>query len=237
MNECNTLHIDSIQKNYGDRKILSDVFLQCKTGDIIGLFGRNGSGKTTLLQIVYGLVPANDQYVAINGIKIQQIKHLRSQIGYLPQKSFIPINLTVLKVLKLSVSPEVALELKSDQVIGGLLRSKISQLSTGEKRYLECLIVLAKETKFVVLDEPFSSLSPLMIGLLKYKLTTCAEQKGIILTDHSYQNVLDVANKMMLILEGRLHRIESTSELVELGYLSTNMLELHFPQKLFKYDK
>ena len=220
----NVLHIDSIQKSFGDKKILSDIFLQCQTGDVIGLLGRNGCGKSTLLKIVYGLVPTADKYVAINGIKIQQKKDLRKHIGYLPQDAFIPPQLTVSKVISLSVSPQLAIALKTDELIGGLLSSKISELSTGERRYLECSLVLTKATRFVLLDEPFHSLGPLMIELLKAKITASAVLKGIMLTDHSYHNVLDVANKVVLVRDGRLHHITSTSELVELGYLSSRMM-------------
>ena len=62
------LEVDSFQKYFGDKLVVSDVYLKCETNDIIGLLGRNGSGKSTLLKIIFGIVNANNKSVRIDGI-------------------------------------------------------------------------------------------------------------------------------------------------------------------------
>ena len=62
------LEVDSVQKSFDTKSILSDVYLKCETTDIIGLLGRNGSGKSTLLKIIFGIEKADFKFVRIDGV-------------------------------------------------------------------------------------------------------------------------------------------------------------------------
>ncbi|MGN6179438.1 MAG: ATP-binding cassette domain-containing protein [Mucilaginibacter sp.] len=84
-----TLKADSVMLEFGGRKILQDIWLECNTGEIIGLLGRNGCGKSSLLKIIFGSLKSQYKYVSIDGQYI--IKGYRDQrIAYLPQHSFLP---------------------------------------------------------------------------------------------------------------------------------------------------
>lgn len=61
------LEIDSVIKSYDDRQVLTDIYLKCETGDILGVLGRNGSGKSTLLKILFGVLPADSKFIRIDG--------------------------------------------------------------------------------------------------------------------------------------------------------------------------
>lgn len=99
----NLLEVDSIEKSYGYKIILSNVYLKCETGDIIGVLGRNGTGKSTLLKIIYGILPAEYKFVRINHqIRAKAYKH-KNEIQYLPQDNFIPKNLKVSKAISLFI--------------------------------------------------------------------------------------------------------------------------------------
>jgi len=97
--------------------------------------------------------------------------------------------------------------------------SKISYLSGGELRYLEIKLLLHTDCKLILLDEPFNGVSPILVGEIKKLILKTSEYKGIILTDHDYRNVLDVANQFCMIYDGGIKRIDDKDELVRWGYI------------------
>jgi len=218
------LEIDSVQKNFGYQSIISDVYLKCETGDIIGILGRNGCGKSTLLKIIFGIVPADFKFVRIDGVVQLQPEALFQEISYLHQDSCIPKSLSVKKAVQLSISKEYLDNFYADEMIQNIRDNKIAHLSGGELRYLEIKLVLSNPSKFVLLDEPYNGLSPLMAEKINQLILDNAAQKGIIITDHSYLNVILVATQLILMKEGKLHYLKDKMELVEKGYLNSGML-------------
>jgi ABC-type lipopolysaccharide export system ATPase subunit len=92
-------------------------------------------------------------------------------------------------------------------------------LSGGIKRFLEIILLLYSETHFILLDEPFSHLSPVLIESLYPKIIAQAQQKGIIITDHYYRHVLNLSSRLLLLRNGKTHSVHKEQELVDLGYL------------------
>lgn len=102
----NCLEVDSIMKSFGEKTVLTDIYLRCEPGEIIALFGWNGCGKSTLLHIIFGTLPCERKFIRING-KVQNKPAYRSGlIAYLPQHDFLPGNLSVKKVAHLYLSQE-----------------------------------------------------------------------------------------------------------------------------------
>ncbi len=220
----NYLEVDSVQKRFEEKVVLSDVYLQCKTGEIIGLLGRNGSGKSTLLKIIFGIVTADNKFVRIDGVVKQYTNELLNEISYLPQNNFIPNHFTVKKAIRLSVDKSNVADFCDDDLISKLLNSKIHQLSGGELRYLEIKLMLSKPTKFVLLDEPYNGLSPLMIDKINDLIRDNSASKGIVITDHNYENVIKISTRLVLMKEGKSHHLNDRKELIEKGYLFEGML-------------
>jgi ABC-type multidrug transport system ATPase subunit len=218
------LEIDSVQKNVGLQSIISDVYLKCETGDIIGILGRNGCGKSTLLKIIFGIVPADFKFVRIDGVVQLKPEALFQEISYLHQDSCIPRSLSVKKAIQLSIPKEQLHDFYADEMIQDIANTKIGHLSGGELRYLEIKLVLRNPSKFILLDEPYNGLSPLMAEKINQLILDNASQKGIIITDHNYQNVISVATQLTLMKEGKLHYLKDKMELVEKGYLNFGML-------------
>ncbi|WP_117883879.1 ATP-binding cassette domain-containing protein [Aureibaculum luteum] len=218
------LEADSIEKSYNQTTILSDVYLKCETGDIIGVLGRNGCGKSTLIKIIYGIIPAEHKFVRIdNKIRRKAYKY-PSEISYLPQDNFIPRHFKVLKAVQLFLSKETVLEFIDDSFLKPLLNHKIRELSDGELRYLEIKLTLFSDSKFALLDEPYNGLSPLLINLTNQLIIERAKHKGIILTDHNYNNVLKVSTQLYLIKDCSTKKIKNKKELIQFGYLNEGML-------------
>ena len=218
------LEVDSVQKQHDGKIIISDVYLKCETGDIIGILGRNGSGKSTLLKIIFGTVAADFKFIRIDGVVKKKSSDLLKEISYLPQDNFIPNSFSVIKTIALAIADDKVLEFCSDEMIQSLLKKKIKHLSGGELRYLEIKLVLSNNSKFVLLDEPYNGLSPIMIEKINQLITAMSSLKGILITDHNYQNVIKVSTRLALMKEGKLYHLKDENELVEKGYLKTGMI-------------
>ena len=220
------LEIDSVIKSFSQNRVLTDIYLKCETGDIIGMLGRNGSGKSTLLKILFGTMRAEQKFIRIDGKIFNCPYKTPGEIAYLPQDSLIPINMKLAVAAKQYLCTDDLVDLFfDDPTLKVVKHQKASQLSGGELRYAEIKLLLSANVKFVLLDEPFNGLSPLNIELVKDLIRKSVEHKGIILTDHDYRNVLDVANQYYLLWDGGLKKIRNKEDLVLRGYMSAARAE------------
>ena len=218
------LEIDSVQKKFDYKSILSDVYLKCETGEIIGLLGRNGSGKSTLLKIIFGILDADFKFVRIDGVIKNKTSDLFKEISYLSQDNFIPNSFSVKKAIELSIDSQKIESFYDDEMIKSITHKKINHLSGGELRYLEIKLILLNPSKFVLLDEPYNGLSPIMIEKINQLIIANSLKKGIIITDHNYENVIKISSKLVLMKEGKTFTIKDKNELIYNGYLSEGMI-------------
>ena len=214
------LHIDSIRKSYQDKLILSDIFLSCKEGEIVGLIGRNGSGKSTLLKIIFGIESAENKFVRVNDNVLNSFADSSKLINYLPQDNFLPKGIKVQNIIKLFLPQKKRIQLIENVFIRPLLQKKFQVLSGGEKRTLEILLLLNSEADFILLDEPFNGVSPIIRDLIIKNINDEKPNKGFIITDHDYENVMKVADKILLLKNATLKEITDKKELIKHGYLT-----------------
>lgn len=221
----NKLHIDSITKSYNNNVILSDVFISCKKGEIKGLIGRNGSGKTTLLKIVFGTEKADTKFIKIGNKIIRNISDGRNLINYLPQDNFLPNNISIKSIIHLFLQKENRKIVLENEYVQPLLSKKNQDLSTGEKRIIEILLIIHSKAKFILLDEPFNGVSPIMRAYIIEYIRKLKPSKGYIITDHDYENVINLADSIVYLQNGFLKEIKDKNELIELGYLTKTYLQ------------
>ncbi|WP_298309316.1 ATP-binding cassette domain-containing protein [Flavobacterium sp.] len=218
------LEIDSVQKKFDYKSILSDIYLKCETGEIIGLLGRNGSGKSTLLKIIFGILEADFKFVRIDGVIKNRTSDLFKDISYLSQDNFIPNSFSVKKAIELSIDSQKIKSFYDDEMIKSITDKKINHLSGGELRYLEIKLILFNPSKFVLLDEPYNGLSPIMIDKINQLITQNSTKKGIIITDHNYENVIKISSKLILLKEGKTFHLKDKNELIDKGYLREGLI-------------
>lgn len=197
------LHIYSITKSFGDKEILKDIYLGLETGKIAGLLGRNGSGKSTLFQIIFGNLKGETQYIKFNETVLQKQSDRKNRISYLPQHSFLPKNVKIKNLIKLFCDKESAEKLFDLSLIQSFINETPKSLSGGELRLVEILLIINSKAEFILLDEPFHSLSPKIIAEIKAIIREKTE-KGFLISDHQYQHVLEISHENFLLSEGNL---------------------------------
>lgn len=216
----NTLEIDGVSLSFDSRKILTDIYLKCETGDIVGLMGRNGSGKSSLMKIIFGTLKAEHQSVRLNGTYTRQLFKIPNAVHYLPQQGFAMNYLTfndLISIFDLTADLNHILELED---IRENAHQKTGTLSGGVRKLVEIMTVLYARGSFALLDEPFSYLSPVLVEKVIPHLRRQAQIKGIILTDHQYENVLAVSNRRYVLTQGAIKEITNRADLVAYGYLT-----------------
>jgi ABC-type lipopolysaccharide export system ATPase subunit len=150
---------------------------------------------------------------------LKQPYKIKNTIAYLNQDNFLPKNITIKKAFDIYSDSLDQKELMEDEIFSKLSDTKIGNLSGGEMRYLEIKLLLYLDTPFLLLDEPFNGISPLHVEIVKRMILEKSVKKGIILTDHDYRNVLDVANKYYLLFDGGLKRVKNLQDLIDWGYV------------------
>jgi lipopolysaccharide export system ATP-binding protein len=214
-----TLKVDSVQLEFDDRKILQDVWLHCKQGEIIGLLGRNGCGKSSLLRIIFGSLKPAYKHVSIDDVFIKK-GYYHQRIAYLPQHSYLPDGIKISSLAKMLVDERLWDDFAAYAIYTDNRDKKISELSGGQRRQLEMLMIVHNRADFILLDEPFTHISPVQADEFKITIRKCAMIKGIILTDHQYYNILDVSDKIILLHNGTTRHITSNDELVSYNYIN-----------------
>lgn len=216
----NRLHIDSITKSFSGRKILQDVYLSCETGKIAGILGPSGGGKSTLLEIIFGTVKGDTQFIKFNDTILKNISDRKNKIAYLPQRSsFLPKECKIRELISLFCTKENEEKLYSLKMIIPFLDETVRNLSGGEKKMVETLIITYSDSDFILLDEPFSGVSPKSVDELEIIIKSQTPYKGIVITDHNYITILNMADDIYLLADTHLRKIKDIKELQQFKYL------------------
>ncbi len=212
------LEVDSVMLGFGLKSVLSDIYMCFETGSVTGLLGRNGSGKSCLLKIIYGTLTAQysnvrcDAHMILNGYKHPEM------IRFLPQSDFIPKQLTLKTVMDIfSCDQRWFTDLFPE--FSDYLHQPFRYFSFGQKRLIETCLILNADADFILLDEPFSYLMPIHVEKLKGFIRLIKSNKGIIITDHLYRELLDITDYIYLIHDGKSFTVKEEKDLKRLGYI------------------
>jgi ABC-type lipopolysaccharide export system ATPase subunit len=217
----NTLEVDSVILDFGSRRILQDVYLKSETGKISGLLGNNGAGKSCLMKIIFGELNINNKSVRINGETYIDNKRSTDDLRYLPQYKFIPKSLSIKRIFE-DFDLDFMDFVNEFPSFRRKFKKKFRELSGGEQRIIEIYLMLVSKSKFCMLDEPFSHVMPVHIETIKRLIVREKEKKGIIVTDHLYQNIIDISDSLYVISDGKTYLTKSVQDLETLGYININ---------------
>ncbi len=208
----------NLAKSYNGRKVVTDVSLEVKSGEIVGLLGPNGAGKTTSFYMIVGLVARDEGAIHIDDTDISiQPMHNRSRmgIGYLPQEASIFRKLSVYDNLMavLQTRSEMTKEERQDKAedlleefnIQHIRNSMGMALSGGERRRVEIARALAANPKFILLDEPFAGVDPISVIDIKKIIEHLRDRGlGVLITDHNVRETLSVCEHAYIVSQGHL---------------------------------
>ncbi|GAA9697835.1 LPS export ABC transporter ATP-binding protein [Helicobacter pylori] len=222
------LKAEHLNKQIKKTKIVSDVSLEVKSGEVVGLLGPNGAGKTTTFYMICGLLEPSGGSVYLNDVNLAKYPlHKRSNlgIGYLPQESSIFKELSVEENLALAGESTFKHPKESEEKMESLLDAfniqairerKGMSLSGGERRRVEIARALMKNPKFVLLDEPFAGVDPIaVIDIQKIIESLIGLNIGVLITDHNVRETLSVCHRAYVIKSGTLLASGNANEIYE----------------------
>ena len=220
------LRAENIQKIYGNRKVVDNISLEVKQGEIIGLLGPNGAGKTTCFYMIVGMIKPNEGHIYLNDEEItNDAMYRRAQkgIGYLAQEASVFRKLSVednimsvLQFTKLSKSDQKKkLESLIEEFhIGHVRKNRGDLLSGGERRRTEIARCLASDPNFILLDEPFAGVDPIAVEDIQNIVAHLKDRNiGILITDHDVQATLAITDKTYLMYNGSILKEGTPEEL------------------------
>lgn len=213
------ISIQNLNKYYGRQHVLQDVSLELNDGECVAFIGPNGCGKTTLMKCILGLVTPKTGQILVNGQGVADNPLSRSKIGFMPQKSCFPENMTVgqtidtlLAVRKYSAELDKELYHKFD--IPAIANKYTGALSGGMAQKVNAAIAFLFNPDILVLDEPAASLDPFASEILKEKIRKEKQQgKLIFITSHILSELEDLATHIVFMEDGKIMLYKSVEEL------------------------
>jgi len=208
-----SLKASHLSKSYRGKKVVDDVSLEIRRGEIVGLLGPNGAGKTTTFSMILGLVPRDKGRIFLDDAEISDDPmYLRARKGIclLPQEPSSFRRLTVEDNLLAAVRPsnrrrKDAEEKLEEYGLTALARAKAYTLSGGERRRLEIARAMMSRPDFVLLDEPFTGIDPIAIQDLQQIVRTMKDDGlGVLITDHNVRDTLRIVDRAAIIDKGRI---------------------------------
>lgn len=201
------IEIKNVTKTYDGKPALINVNLSLQTGKIIGLLGPNGSGKTTLIKILNGLLRDYKGEVLIDGNPVNEIS--KSLVSYLPDRNYLP-NWTnaegAIKIFK-------DLYQDFDEVkMRGLLaklnldpKQPLKKMSKGMKEKFQLALVMSRNAKIYILDEPIGGVDPAARELiLKTILENYAPESLVLISTHLIADIEQIFDSVVFLKEGQV---------------------------------
>lgn len=218
-----TFEIDNVELYFSNKPILNGIYLKAETGKITSILGRNGCGKSCLIAIAFGTLKAKYYNLRINQKSLTKKLFLTQKAAFLPQYHFVPNQIKINRAFNLfKVNwDDFTKEFPEFSVFKN---SKFNTLSGGQRRIIEIYLILKKRAQILLLDEPFSNVSLLYIEKIKALILQEKDTKVIILTDHSYQDVIDISDQIYLLKNGCTKLINNIKELEDYNYLNHGTL-------------
>ena len=222
---CLTTH--EVWKTYRGRAVVQNVSLGVRAGEIVGLLGPNGAGKTTTFYLLVGLIRPDQGTVCLEGKALAHLpmyQRARLGIGYLPQEASVFRRMTVAENILAILETVCGVRAERLRLLEELLaefrltglRDILGQaLSGGERRRVELARLLATSPRFVLLDEPFTGIDPIMVqDIQTFVCSLKAKGIGILITDHRVQETLRITDRAYILHDGRVLHEGTPEELV-----------------------
>jgi len=203
--------IKNLIKTFGKTRALDNITLDCEKGESISLIGPNGSGKTTLIKCILGMVVPDSGKILSDGEDILHNWKYRRKIGYMPQISRFPENMTMkqvfdmIKDLRKNFGGTPDEELIEHFGLSPLMEKRMRTLSGGTRQKVSAALAFLFDPEILILDEPTAGLDPLSSEMLKQKISKEKEEgKLILITSHILSDLDEIVTEVIYLQEGKL---------------------------------
>jgi lipopolysaccharide export system ATP-binding protein len=222
------LATEGLVKRYGGRKVVDGVSLQLDRGEIVGLLGPNGAGKTTTFHMMTGFIRPEAGTITLDGRDITRLpvyRRARLGLGYLSQEPSIFRKLSVLNnvkaILEMLGVPRLERETRAKELlhrfnVHHLAGQKGNTLSGGERRRVELARALAAAPSFLLLDEPFTGIDPIVRAEIQDIVRGLRDDGlGILITDHNVRETLEITDRAYIMFDARVLLSGTSDDLVK----------------------
>lgn len=215
--EKNTLLADSIRLAFGTYNVLNGAWLRSETGKVTGVLGRNGCGKSCMFRSIMGELKTQELFVKYNDTVVTGSDEMGCYVKYLAQKTFLPPKMPLKQIFEYFGADYEAFT-EDFPRFAMYPDTPVKELSGGEVRIVEIWLCLCSDAPFCILDEPFSYLAPVAVEVIQKLIRRQKEKMGIVVSDHNYEALLEIADEVLLLSDGYVHLIKDRSDLVRYGY-------------------
>ena len=215
-------------KSFNGMRIVENISLHVRHGEVVGLLGPNGAGKSTTFKMLTGIIAPDSGQIFLNGIDATAMPfHQRARLGlaYLPQASFLPRALSVADALGMVLETRIATAADRKRQIRALLddfelaevqHNRIGTLSGGQRRRCEIAVCVACAPVIALFDEPFAGVDPRNIGTVATLLRALANRgMSVLITDHSAIDLLRLVDRAYVVEAGSVLAQGTPVELVD----------------------
>ncbi|MDX8362325.1 ABC transporter ATP-binding protein [Cytobacillus sp. IB215316] len=213
------IELQNVTKKYIGKTALHNVSLSFPEGKIIGIIGENGSGKSTLLKLMAGLIQPSQGFVKVGNMQADRrichvVTYLSELDDYYPfytVKQTIEFFATQFEDFQLSKAFEIMKFMKLDP------NQKVKHLSKGNRGRLKIVLSLARDVPYILMDEPFSGLDPMVResvvkGLISF---INLEKQTVIITTHEVDEVEPLLDTVVVLRDGNVVNITDVEHLHE----------------------
>lgn len=218
------LIVENLTKKYGGRPVVNQLTLELNRNEVVGLLGPNGAGKTTTFHMIAGFIRPDAGRIFLNGAEITQMpvyKRARLGLGYLSQEPSVFRKLSVEEniraILQFIGIPRSQQDVRIEELlnklnISSLRHQRAGSLSGGERRRVELARALATKPSFLLLDEPFTGVDPIVRAEIQDIIRRLRDEGlAILITDHNVRETLEITDRAYVMFDARI-LLSGTSE-------------------------
>ncbi len=217
---ANIINVASLSKSYGRKNVLNDISFQIEEGSIVGLLGPNGCGKTTLIKILTGLIKDHTGTVKINNDEPGPCT--KSIVAFLPDKSYLPDWMRPVDAIEYFADFYADFDkAKAEKMVADFRldpKQKLKTMSKGQQEKLCLILVMCRQAKLYILDEPLGGLDPASrSAILDLIMTNYAKNASVLISTHLINDVEKIFNRVLMINDGKLIVNAHVDEIREKG--------------------
>ena len=240
------IEVKNLTKKYGNFEAVKDISFSIDDGEIVGFLGPNGAGKSTTMNMITGFIEPTEGSIIIDGLNIEKkpIK-VKSKIGYMPENVPLYKELTVkefilymsdLRGIKKSEKKEAVEKAIDETGLRAVENKLISHISRGYRQRVSLAGAIVGNPEIIILDEPTVGLDPKQVVEIRNLIKSFKEKHTVILSSHILSEVSNMCDKIIMINNGKIVKIDSTSNLIKSENKESKIINITIEDEKNKFE-